>query len=70
MTVGKTFGLLDEKSAALVKAFDTASTALIDRGKELLAYSPELVAANARAEIRNIQSDVREAQVLGPESPT
>jgi hypothetical protein len=38
----------------------------VERGRELSGLSPQLAGANARADIREFRSDVREAQVLGP----
>lgn len=49
-----------------VRAFDDTAKAFIARGRELSAYSPDLALANARADVRQILGDIREAQRLGP----
>lgn len=50
-----------------VIAFTSTVESFIQRGKELARYSPELSAANARAEIRSMIADMHEADALGPE---
>jgi hypothetical protein len=50
----------------VVDAFGKVTDAFIQRGRELARYSPELAMASGRALVREIGSDVREAQELGP----
>lgn len=52
--------------AALTYAFTKATQHFIERGRELEKYSPELAGAGARQSVRDVQTDVREAQKLGP----
>jgi hypothetical protein len=53
-------------TVAVVKVAAQAISAFAERGRELAPYSAALTAASARADIRNIQADQREAEVLGP----
>jgi hypothetical protein len=75
-TAADVAGLFGPEGAAVgeaikaVVAFGNAvadvTDAFVKRGAELARYSPELTAAGARADVRSIQSDIREAQELGP----
>lgn len=49
-----------------VKSFTATVQAFIDRGAELAKFSPEISAARAGSEVRQMQGDLREAQALGP----
>ena len=40
---------------------------MVGRSRELSGYSGGVAAANAQAEIRKLQADIREAQKIGPE---
>lgn len=51
--------------AALTYAFTKATQHFIERGRELEKYSPELAGAGARQNIRDVQTDLREAQRMG-----
>jgi len=47
------------------KAFSETVNNFVQRGRELAAYNGGLASATARADIRSLQSDFREADVLG-----
>jgi len=61
--------IFQESIKVATKALDAMSQvagSIIGRGQELAPYSGELAAAGARAEIKSMMADIREAQVLGP----
>jgi hypothetical protein len=49
-----------------IKAFDDSVMAFVRRGKELAVFSPQLATAGARADVRKLMADMREAERLGP----
>lgn len=53
-------------NSAMVKAFDQTTKAFIERGRELARFSPQIAGAVARQNVREIRSDIREADRLGP----
>jgi hypothetical protein len=50
----------------VVESFAGVVGSFIERGKQLAQFSPELAMSGARAEVRSMMADVREAQELGP----
>ena len=65
--------VVGKAASAALETFGTAVTATVgvvnaftERGKQLAMYSGQLTAATATADIRGMQSDLREADVLGP----
>jgi len=67
-TIGKVspiFGELIKTAGTLVNVQQRAAQAFIDRGKELSKFSGPLAAANAQADIKRMQADMREAQMMG-----
>ena len=63
---GKAIAGMLRLAASSVTAFTAVTNAFVERGKELAGYSGPLAAAGARASIREIQADIREAEKLGP----
>ena len=61
--------VLEESIKTFAKALDAVAEvagSIIQRGQQLAPYSGELAMAGARAEIKSMMADIREAQVLGP----
>jgi len=63
--VSPVFGELIKTAGTLVNVQQRAAQAFIDRGKELSKFSGPLAAANAQADIKRMQADMKEAQVMG-----
>lgn len=63
--VGTAMGQLIRSSNAVVQAFDSTTRAFIDRGRELARYSPDAAMAAGRQTVRDVRSDIREANYLG-----
>ncbi len=55
-------------AAAGVTAFSDAADAFVARGRELRAYSGSLAGAATYQDVSRFRSDVREAEVIGPET--
>lgn len=64
--IGKGAGMALEAVVGSVGAFKSVVDAFVERGKQLQSFSGELVGANVRSEIANLQADIKEAQELGP----
>lgn len=67
--LGAIFPVAGAVAGALVSVAKGAKDlvdSFIARGKEIEKFSPQLVAANVRAELRTMQGEQREAEVLGP----
>ena len=63
--VGTALGQVVRGANAVVQAFDSTARAFISRGRELAQYSPEAAMAAGRQTVRDVQSDIREANYLG-----
>jgi hypothetical protein len=63
---GVALGAVAVAAGLVVAAFKRAADAFLERAKELEGFSPQIAAAGARAEVRTIGADIREAGVLGP----
>lgn len=64
--VGEKYAAQLSLAVAPIKAFTTAVSGFVARGKELSGFSGQLASANARADVRALQGDIREAKELGP----
>lgn len=64
--VGVALGSLGVAAVAAVGAVELLTGILLRRAQELEKYSPQLAEAGSRAELRQLGTDIREAQQLGP----
>lgn len=61
------FGEMAKSANRVNKAFTEASDAFLQRAKQIGNYSGELATANAMAGVSRLQTDINEAQGMGPE---
>ena len=64
--VGQKYAAELSLAVAPIKAFTTAVNGFVARGRELQGYNGSLAGANARADVRSLMGDLREAKELGP----
>jgi len=64
---GEALAAAFDAAVAPVRAFHDVVEAFVARGRELQAFSAELSAAGALADVRSTLADIHEAQELGPE---
>jgi hypothetical protein len=60
-------GIAVQLAAAPVYALSEAVEAFVRRGRELAEFSAPLAMAGAQADVRSLLSDIKEAQVTGPD---
>jgi hypothetical protein len=63
---GQAAGVALQSVTGVVESFASVVNSFIERGKQLAQFSPELAMSGARAEMRSMMADMREAQELGP----
>jgi hypothetical protein len=64
--VGQHLGRAGDAALKVATAFGEAAQAFVDRGRELEQFSGPIAEARARADVRALQSDIAEADALGP----
>lgn len=64
--VGRNIIGLGAAAATAAVAFSKTADAFVERGRELQKYSADIASARAAASVRELRSDIREAQTLGP----
>lgn len=70
LPVGAAFVAIDAATKLATAAFGKAREAMesfVNRAHELSAFSPAIAGAEARADVRSLLDDMREAQDLGPD---
>jgi hypothetical protein len=65
--VGKAVAAEFRMLIAPLKAYQMVTQAFLERGRELEAYNGRLAVANATADIRTLESDIKEADRIGPD---
>jgi hypothetical protein len=65
--VGEMLGAAMDLNIAITELPDKLTKAFLQQAKAIAPYSGEISAAEARAEVRSIQADIREANELGEE---
>ncbi len=58
-------GIAATAVTGFAKAVGTAASSIVERGRELRAYSPVLAQANAMADVRGVLTDIKEARMFG-----